>query len=234
VAGGLVLMGYETLQTSYAIKDIAPRLVTGFILANTSGELTSKAIDFANALSGGLIGPGVNMATAMNSLEQRINAHTDHEGDFMFAIYFVAAILAVVLAALYALRVTLVLVVAAPLMLATHALPQTEGLARLWRRAMSGVLEIQVAQALVFTVLTTVMFTVGGPESLAGAGPLWDMLLMICLLYVMIRIPAWISQQVLTGGARRSPLTHAARYIVYRNAISSSVYRAHHAHRRRR
>ena len=36
VIGGALVMGHETLQTSYAFKDIAPRLVTGFLTANLS------------------------------------------------------------------------------------------------------------------------------------------------------------------------------------------------------
>ena len=43
VIGALIVMGHETLQTSYSAKDIAPRLVTGFLAANLSLVLISQA-----------------------------------------------------------------------------------------------------------------------------------------------------------------------------------------------
>ena len=43
VIGGVIVMGHETLQTSYSAKDIAPRLVTGFLAANLSLVLISRA-----------------------------------------------------------------------------------------------------------------------------------------------------------------------------------------------
>ena len=51
VIGGVIVMGHETLQTSYSAKDIAPRLVTGFLTANLSLVLISEATSAANALS---------------------------------------------------------------------------------------------------------------------------------------------------------------------------------------
>jgi hypothetical protein len=63
-------------------------------------------------------------------------------------------VLAVVLAGTCVVRALLVvfLVVAAPVMLAAHALPQTEGLARLWWRAMAACLGVQLVQALALAV----------------------------------------------------------------------------------
>ncbi len=34
VAGGMLVMGHQTLQTSYTVKDIAPRLVIAMVAAN--------------------------------------------------------------------------------------------------------------------------------------------------------------------------------------------------------
>ena len=56
VIGGVIVMGHETLQTSYSAKDIAPRLVTGFLTANLSLVLISQATTVANALSAALAG----------------------------------------------------------------------------------------------------------------------------------------------------------------------------------
>lgn len=35
IIAGAILMGHETVQTSYSVKDLAPRIVFGFIAANT-------------------------------------------------------------------------------------------------------------------------------------------------------------------------------------------------------
>ena len=40
--GGIIVMSHETLQTSYSAKEIAPRIVIGFITANLSMVLMSK------------------------------------------------------------------------------------------------------------------------------------------------------------------------------------------------
>jgi hypothetical protein len=68
VIGGVIVMGHETLQTSYSAKDIAPRLVTGFLCANLSLVLISRATTVANALSAALAGNGVTPATAAGAL----------------------------------------------------------------------------------------------------------------------------------------------------------------------
>ena len=58
VVGGLLLVGHETVQTSYGIKEIAPRLVLGFLAANLSLVLAGRGIALANALSLALAGQG--------------------------------------------------------------------------------------------------------------------------------------------------------------------------------
>ena len=56
--GGIIVMSHETLQTSYSAKEIAPRLVTGFIAANLSMILISKAVGISNGLAAGLASAG--------------------------------------------------------------------------------------------------------------------------------------------------------------------------------
>ena len=40
--GGIIVMSHETLQTSYSAKEIAPRIVLGFLAANLSMVLMSQ------------------------------------------------------------------------------------------------------------------------------------------------------------------------------------------------
>ena len=87
-------------------------------------------------------------------------------GIFVILLGLVAAALAVVLLILFIVRATvvLILIAGAPVLLITHALPQTDGLARLWWRGMSAALGVQVAQALVLATAVRVFFNVGGRQ----------------------------------------------------------------------
>ncbi|WP_395107264.1 hypothetical protein [Actinomadura sp. SCN-SB] len=217
LAGGLIVMGHQSVQTSYTVKDIAPRLVIAVVLSNTSLLLVGHAIELANGLSAGLLGEGVNAEQAAGQLK-KIIVHALNPTDvsaFMVLVIFWVVLLALILTIIYIVRImlTILLIAAAPLALACHALPQTEPIARLWWRALSGVLAIQVAQALVFitamrVLLTTDMVSWFGVRTPGDQLDLW---IAMCLLYILVRIPSWISRQVWRGGLSRSPLVRAAR-----------------------
>jgi hypothetical protein len=118
----------------------------------------------------------------------------------------IALVLALVLTLIYLIRIMLLTMLAgaAPLALACHALPHTEGLARLWWRAFGGVMAVQVAQALVLITTLRIFFDLSRSTLFAVARPVksfLDLLLLICLLYILIRIPSWISRVVFRGGA---------------------------------
>ena len=57
-------MSHETLQTSYSAKEIAPRLVLGFLAANLSMVVMSQAVGLANGLSAAFTAGGVNPQAA--------------------------------------------------------------------------------------------------------------------------------------------------------------------------
>src|SRR5207253_1202710 len=75
----------------------------------------------------------------------------------------------------------------------SHALPQTDGLARMWWRGMSAALGVQVAQALVLATAVRVFFNSGGRQALglSVTGNLIDLLVCLCLFWILIRIPFW-------------------------------------------
>lgn len=56
LAGGVTVMGYETVQSRYALKQIAPRLLLGMVAASSSLLVMSKAIALANALARAVMG----------------------------------------------------------------------------------------------------------------------------------------------------------------------------------
>jgi hypothetical protein len=139
VIGGVIVMGHETVQTSYTAKDIAPRLVTGFLTANLSLVLISRATSLANALSAALAGDGVTPATAASAVLGILTAPLSGGGVFLVLLALAAAVLALVLAVVYVLRLMalVLLTAAAPLALACYALPQTAWAARWWWRALT-------------------------------------------------------------------------------------------------
>ncbi|WP_147425163.1 conjugal transfer protein TrbL family protein [Bailinhaonella thermotolerans] len=237
MAGGLMLMGYETVQTSYSAKDVLPRLVLAFITANLSRDLAGRTIELTNALTAGLLGPGIDAGVAMGSLRDRLVHNVASGGLFLVLLVLAAVVLAVVLAVMFAARVTvtILLVVAAPLMLACHALPQTEAVARFWWRALAGVLAIQLCQALVFVTALRVLLTPDGSKLFADeASQSWDLLIVLCLLYLLIRIPAWISVQVWRGGQRHGPLRQVVRLVIFQQVMSAVRHMSSRRNRRGR
>ena len=164
--GAAVVMAHETLQVRWALKEIAPRIVVAAIAVNASLGLAGLAISTAGSVSQALLGQGVGPAQAAVVLQQLVLGSLANQGIFLVLVGAVVAVLAVVLLATFVIRVALVvlLVVAAPVALVCHALPQTEGLARLWWRAFAGLLAVQVAQSMVLVTAVQVFLATGGAD----------------------------------------------------------------------
>lgn len=212
--GGIIVMSHETLQTSYSAKEIAPRIVIGFVTANLSMVLMTRAIDLANGLSAAFTAGGVNPQTAATSLMNTLGNAISNNGIFLTLLALAGVVLALVLAAVYVIRLMAVvlLAAAAPVLLALYALPQTAWAARWWWRALTAALAIQVAQALVMTAAVQVFFSPGWlPGGISST--LGQTLITLCLLYILMRIPFWVARPVLTPFGR-SPLRRAVRFAV--------------------
>jgi hypothetical protein len=220
MAAGALAMSHETLQTSYAVKDLLPRLAVAGIAVNASLAISGQMVNIANVLASGLLGNGVNPEQAGNTLEQLVLHAITDGGIFLVLLGLACAVLAVALLILYLVRASLIVlfVCAAPLMLLGHGLPQTEGMARLWWRVMLALLGVQVAQALTLAATVHVFFASGG-HSLLGVGTggsLIDLLLVLCLFWVLLRIPFWAKE--LVGSRRYSSNTArmAKTYVIFR------------------
>ena len=212
--GGIVVMSHETLQTSYSAKEIAPRIVIGFVTANLSMVLMTRAVDLANGLSAAFTAGGVNPQTAATALMNTLGNSVSSGGIFLILLALAGVVLALVLAAVYVIRLMAVVLLAgaAPVLLALYALPQTAWAARWWWRALTAALAIQVAQGLVMTAAVQVFFSPGWlPGDIDSA--LGQTLITLCLLYILMRIPFWIARPVLSPFGR-SPLRRAARFVV--------------------
>jgi hypothetical protein len=215
VAAGLVIT-HETMHSRYALKDALPRIAFAAIAANASLALSGALIAGANALSGAFLAGGVDPVQAGAQLKQFVLEALSGAGIFVILLGLATAVLAVVLLLLYIVRATvlLLLVAAAPLLLLTHVLPQTDGLARLWWRGMAAALGVQIAQSLVLATAVRVLFDQGGHATLglSVSGSVIDLLVCLCLFWILVRIPFWAKDMAFSGS--RSTVTQLARSYV--------------------
>ena len=218
VAGGLLLMAHESLQTRYTVKDVAPRLVVGILASNLSLLVVGHAIQLTNALSAALLGQGVPPEHVSATLKAVLAPPLDDPDLLLVLVALVVVVLALVLVGCYVVRVALLvlLVVAAPLALACHALPQTEELAQWWWRALAACLGVQIGQSLALITALRVFFQADRAQVVGlGGGRLVDLLVAVCLLWLLVRIPAWAGRMVFAG--RPSTLVGIAKsYVIYR------------------
>ncbi len=226
VAGGVLVMTHETLQTRYSIKEIAPRIVVAAVAANASLTIAGIAIRFCNALAQAFLGQGVDPASAVATLRSLIEAPLASGGIFLVLLGLVIAVLAVVLLVVYIVRIALVvlLVAAAPLALICHAWPPVEDIASLWWRGFIALLAIQLGQSFVLVTALRVFFASGSGATFglfSGSG-LVDLLVTLCLFWVLVKIPSWAGRAVFAG---RGGSGGAFRRVV-RTVVELKVVRA--------
>jgi hypothetical protein len=215
---GVIAMGYQTVQTRHSIKELAPRLVVGFLAGALSLWVATKGIQIANALVAGIMGGGVDAHTAGETLRNLVIASLRGGIWIIFIGIFLAGML-IALLVTYVVRValTIILIAGAPLALMFHALPQTEGIAYWWWKAYGGCLAIQVGQSLTLITAIEVFlapggFTIFGP-TVSG---LINLLVALALMYILFKIPFWVLSSI-RGGDRRSLVGSLARgYLAYK------------------
>ena len=220
-----IVMGHETVQTRYALKDALPRVLLAAVAANASLAISGQMVSIANALSSGFLAGGVDPAKASERLSQDVVQYVTGGGIFLILLGLVCAVFAVVLLVLYIIRAALILllVCAAPIMLLGHALPQTEGIAQLWWRAMTAALFVQVAQALILALAVQVFFTPSGHGALglSAAGGLIDVLVALCLLWLLVKVPFWAREMAMSR--RLSTVVRLVKTYVVGRALRGGV-----------
>ncbi|WP_435208551.1 hypothetical protein [Streptomyces sp. bgisy034] len=209
-AGGITVMGYETVQTRYALQQIAPRLLLGFIAAATSLTVMGKAISLSNGLAHAIM--AIDMSDAGQGMVERVLPFALFGAArlklylLLLAIMMIALVLAVLIGFLVRVAVMALLAVAAPLMLACHAHPLTDPVARLWWRGLAGCLVIQVAQSLTFVLALKLFFAPGATTlGIPHSDQLGTMLAGVALFWVLFKIPGWTLQVVLRGTPVHNP-----------------------------
>ncbi|GAA4211511.1 conjugal transfer protein TrbL family protein [Microbispora amethystogenes] len=229
--GAISAMGHQTVQTRYTVKEVLPRLFIAVLAANTSFLLCGKVIEIANALSTALLGQDFDGRRAATTLQLLVIAPGVSQQIFYVLLALVAVVLLLLLLITFVMRAALVLLltVASPLALACLALPYTEGLARFWWRAFTGLLLIQVAQSLTLVLAVRIFFNQDGRLllGLMPTGQLVNLVLALCLLIILIRIPGWISRRIFAGAGGHSTIGRMVKYaLAYK--LTSPVLAALH------
>ncbi|MGW5443381.1 NACHT domain-containing protein [Streptomyces asiaticus] len=225
-AGGITVMGYETVQTRYALKQIAPRLLIGIIASATSLIMMGKAIALGNALSHAIM--GIDMADAGQGLVERALPFSLFGAPglkiylLIVSIVMIVLILAVLIGYVVRVAVMALLAVSGPLSLACHAHPLTDPMARLWWRGLAGCLVIQVAQSMTFIVALRLFFAPGATAlGIPYSDQLGTMLAGLALFWVLFKIPGWTMQVVF----RSTPIHNPHAPTAVRLLRTLAVYR---------
>jgi hypothetical protein len=210
VVGGVIVMSHETVQTRYGLKQILPRLILGFIAANSSLLLVSHALTLANALTLAVwdndIPTGAGIGNQLlGYILTSIFLPDGVTQIFMVLFGLVIAVLAGAVLFSLALRTGgfLLLVILAPPMLLCHGLPGLDQVAFLWWRLILALGAIGVLQASVLMLTLNVFFdpdsnVLGVPTS-AG---LLDLLVCGALFVILLKIPGWVLRMVLGRAPR--------------------------------
>jgi hypothetical protein len=202
LVGGLTVMGYETVQTRYALRQIAPRFVLGLAASVASLTVMGKTTVLANAVSAAILGRGVSPHDAAAELATAITHYfLPRNALYLLALQVCLLTLMVGVLAGYVLRTALVylLAVCAPPALACHMHPVTDGVARLWWRAWAGCLVMQAAQAVTLLVGLKLFFAPGTATARPGlpwGHGLGDVLAAVCLFWVLWKIPGWTARMI--------------------------------------
>jgi hypothetical protein len=201
--GGILLMGHETVQTRYSIKEIGPRIPIAFIASALSLFFVDKLIRLANGLTLGVLGDGVNAPSLGNTLQEAVQG-IQTGGLFIILVALVLVVLGLGLLIVYVVRIviTLVLIISAPFFLMCHGLPHTEPLAHWWWKAITVTTGVQFAQALV--LITAVRTFLSGGVHLFGStlSALGTLIAAIALFFVLFKIPFWMLKAVKVGSGR--------------------------------
>jgi hypothetical protein len=221
-AGVLVMVAGGDERSRYTVKDLAPRLVVGFVSAHFSQLLCGLAISLANGLTQSLSEPTYDSDGALDAINTQVRAAADSQLPAL--LFAVIALLITVLLAMTAfslivrLATLLVLTAAAPLALACHALPHTDPVARLWWRGYAGCLATPVLQAMTLQAGQWMLLdprhmlpTLGLPHD---PGTLLNLFIVMVLLWYTVKIPGIVSRYVAQGGRSTSFVGTVVRVVI--------------------
>jgi hypothetical protein len=206
VGAGLVTLG-GGLASQLTAKELLPRLLVAVIAANVSLLLLRQMIALSNALSRGVLGSVEPNQVAAKMIALLGGAALGNP--FLALLALAVIVLGILVVVGYVIRVAamVVLAAAAPLLLIGHVLPQTEGYAHTWWRAMLAFLAAPVAQSLLLAAAFRVLLTGdGGVLGLPIGSGFIDILVVGTLMYFLFKVPFWMLNAAFSGAGSRAVL----------------------------
>ncbi|WP_410814831.1 hypothetical protein [Micromonospora sp. 067-2] len=220
----ILVMGRDTIQSRVGPGDLIPRLIIGLIAANFAIPICSTVIQVANALTAALTGQGI---TAPGSLQQlravTAAALTGQTGasPVGFLLILIGLLIAILLGTLvvqWIIRLGLLIVTVgiAPIALALHGTPQTEGAAKLWWRILLGCLGTVTLQAVALHTTLRIFLAPDANLPVLGLpgdpGAVMNLLIVVCMLWGVVKIPALMRRYVTQS--RPSPMGTILRVVL--------------------
>ncbi len=207
----ILVMGRDTIQAKVGPGELIPRLIIGLIAANFAIPLCSTIIGLANALTAALTSQDITAPGSMQHLRATtVSALSSQTGTspvsfLLLLIGLLIAVLVGILVVQFIIRLG-VLVVAvgiAPIALALHGTPQTEGAAKLWWRTILGTLGTVVMQAVALHTTLTIFLNPNANLTVLGLplpggepGAVMNLLIVVCLLWGVVKIPGLMRRYI--------------------------------------
>ncbi|WP_416905734.1 hypothetical protein [Micromonospora echinospora] len=206
-AGTMIMVSGGDERSRYTVKDLAPRLVVGFVAAHFSQLLCRELITLANAVTAAISDGNDDGSSAFAAVRNHIGAGRDPTAPLLFLVLVLVVAVLIVMTAFQLIGrfvALLVLTAIAPLPLACHAVPALEGVARMWWRAFGGCLVIPAAQAFTLTAGQWMLLDASHMLPVLGLpgepGGVLNLVIVIVLLGTTTKIPALVGRWAGQGG----------------------------------
>ncbi|MFF4237587.1 hypothetical protein ACFYYL_17075 [Actinomadura geliboluensis] len=227
LVAGVLLMAGQTFSGVAAPGQTIVRLVVAFAAMNLSLVVIGYGIQLANGLARSILMSGADQIDpdeVGRIFAEGVGASVNTAGIFFVLVSLVVVVLACILAFIYVMRLAIIMILIgiAPIALMFHALPLTDGLARLWWRGITGALAIQVCQSFVFITALRLLLSQHNDNNHTFYGvpteqaELIDLLLVIALLYILICIPRWVARTVWQPAQPRILSQLVRTFVVYK------------------
>jgi hypothetical protein len=202
---GLVTAG-GGLTSQITAKELLPRLLVAAIAANVSLIVLSWLTDLSNALSQAVLGS--LSPSEVSRLMIRFLSNAALGNPFLALLALALIVFGILVIITYVIRAAalVVLTAAAPLLLVCHALPQTEGYAQQWWRAILALLVAPVAQSLLLAAAFRVMLSGSGVLGLPIGSGFIDILVIGTLLYFLFKVPFWMLKAAFSSAGTRAAI----------------------------
>ena len=190
--GGINVILKDRIGATYHdAMELLPRFMLGVAFINLARRPGELLIEFTNAA---IAGVGVTGAPGWGALPTDVRTI----GDVLLAIFYLVAMLCLVLQIYLRLVLVDLLLILTPLALLAWILPQTQEIARRWTNAFVSVVLTFFVQSLALKVGAALLQ--GGLAETSGPGALASLFLSGAFFVLLFRLPGLVSQQIGSAG----------------------------------